>query len=108
MPLPRLALALAVAATLPTLTPSAALGQGAAPTPPLRVVRAPPAPGGDAPPMARVSVTFDRPVAGSLDRGAVDPAAILRVEPAIAGRVEWRDPSTVRLVPSAPLVPGAR
>jgi hypothetical protein len=93
------AAAAAIAATLP----SGAFGQ---PGTPLRVVRVTPA--GDASPMARVSVTFDRPVAGSLDRGAVDPAAILSVEPAIRGRIEWRDPATIRLTPAAPLAPGTR
>ena len=67
---------------------------------PLRVIRTTPA--GDVDPLATISVTFDRPVAGSLDR-TVDPRSVLRVEPVIAGRLEWRDPVTVRLVPAAPL-----
>ncbi len=72
---------------------------------PLRVVRV--TPSDDASPMARISATFDRPVAGSLDR-TVDAASILRVSPAIAGKLEWRDPVTIRFTPSAMLVPGAR
>ena len=71
---------------------------------PLRVIRV--SPGGAASPMAQISVTFDRPVAGSLDR-TVDPTTILRVSPAVAGRLEWRDPVTLRLIPTAPLIPGA-
>ena len=67
---------------------------------PLRVIRT--TPDGDAGVLAPISVTFDRPVAGSLDR-AVDPRTVLRVEPAVAGRLEWRDPVTIRLVPTAPL-----
>ena len=72
---------------------------------PLRVIRTTPV--GDADPLATISVTFDRPVAGSLDR-SVDPRTVMRVEPAIEGRLEWRDPVTVRLVPSAPLRPDVR
>jgi alpha-2-macroglobulin len=52
-----------------------------------------------------VTVIFDRPVAGRLDE-TVPAKGLLRVEPAIAGRVEWRDPITIRLVPEAPLTPG--
>ena len=59
-------------------------------------------PSGDAGPTASVTVTFDRPVAGSLDR-SVDPKAIFRIAPAVAGTVEWRDPVTLRFRPSAPL-----
>ena len=72
---------------------------------PLRVVRT--TPSGDAGPFARVSVSFDRPVAGSLDR-TIDPTTILRITPAVAGRMEWRDPVTIQLVPSAPFTPGTR
>ncbi len=68
----------------------------------LRVLRT--APSQDAPPTAAITVTFDRPVAGSLDR-SVDPRGILSVEPDVTGRVEWRDPVTLRLRPSAPLTP---
>ncbi|HXE58854.1 MAG TPA: MG2 domain-containing protein [Gemmatimonadales bacterium] len=71
--------------------------------PPLRVLRV--VPTGDADPTARVMVTFDRPVAGSLDR-TVDPAAILRIEPAVAGRIEWQNPITIRFTPAAPLAAG--
>ena len=67
----RLAFALAVLATAlasnsPAQSPS-----------PLRVIRS--SPSGDAAPTAEISVTFDRPVAGSLDR-SVDPTTILRIE----------------------------
>jgi len=67
---------------------------------PLRVIRSTPT--SDASPVSTISVTFDRPVAGSLDR-TVDPKTILSVTPAVAGRLEWRDPVTIRLVPNAPL-----
>jgi hypothetical protein len=71
----------------------------------LRVVRATPT--ADAGPMQQISVAFDRPVAGSLDR-SVDPATIFRIEPAVRGRLEWRDPVTIRLTPAAPLASGTR
>src|SRR5688500_18389445 len=105
---PRMSLVRLVAATAALAAVTATLPTRAhpQPAPPLRVTRFTPA--GDASPMARVSVTFDRPVAGSIDRAAVDPTAILRVEPAIRGRVEWRDPATIRLTPAAPLTPGTR
>ena len=63
-------------------------------------------PEGDAPLTAPIQVIFDRPVAGSLDR-SVDPAGIFRMEPAVAGRLEWRDPVTLRFQPAKPLTPGA-
>lgn len=71
---------------------------------PLRVIRA--LPSGEAPPLTQISVSFDRPVAGSLDR-SVAPATVISVEPAIRGKLEWRDPVTIRLVPATPLPPGA-
>jgi hypothetical protein len=79
---------------------TASLAQDAAP---LRVIRS--SPTGDASPLAQILVTFDRPVAGSLDR-IVDAASVLTVEPAIAGKLEWRDPVTIRLTPTDPLLPG--
>jgi uncharacterized protein YfaS (alpha-2-macroglobulin family) len=93
-----LALAALVLASLP------ALGHAQTPAP-LRVVRV--TPDGDASPMAAITVTFDRPVAGSLDR-SVDASTVLRVEPAVGGKPEWRDPMTIRLTPSPALTPGAR
>ncbi|HET6762390.1 MAG TPA: Ig-like domain-containing protein, partial [Longimicrobiaceae bacterium] len=53
-----------------------------------------------------VTVTFDRPVAGGLDE-TVGAATIFSIEPAVPGRVEWRDPVTLRFTPAAPLTPGA-
>ena len=73
----------------------------------LRVIRATPQPGGDASPMAQISVSFDRPVVGSLERSS-DARTILKIEPAVPGRIEWRDPVSIRLVPAAPLTPGTR
>jgi uncharacterized protein YfaS (alpha-2-macroglobulin family) len=74
----------------------------AGPGTPLRVLRS--TPSQDASPTAAVTVTFDRPVAGSLDR-TVDPRQILVIDPAVPGQAEWRDPVTLRLRPSSPLTP---
>ena len=49
-----------------------------------------------------ITVTFDRPVAGSLDR-SVDPRTVLEIVPEVAGIAEWRDPVTIRFRPAAPL-----
>jgi hypothetical protein len=68
----------------------------------LRVLRV--TPSSDAPPTASVTITFDRPVAGSLD-GTVDPKTIFSLVPATAGTLDWRDPVTLRFRPAAPLVP---
>jgi hypothetical protein len=70
---------------------------------PLRVIRS--TPPGDASPLAQITVSFDRPVIGSME-SSVDARTIMRIEPAVPARVEWRDPVTIRLVPAAPLVPG--
>src|SRR5881398_1809399 len=67
---------------------------------PLKILRT--APTDEAVPTSVVAVTFDRPVAGSLDR-TVDPKAIFTITPAVQGRLEWRDPVTIRLTPAAPL-----
>ena len=75
-----------------------ALVADAAPT--LHVLRA--SPQGVAAPTATITVAFDRPVAGGLDR-AVDPAGLLSIEPAIEGTLDWRDPVTLRFRPAAPL-----
>jgi alpha-2-macroglobulin len=83
---------------------TAASGTGAQTPMPLRVVRV--TPSADASPAAQITVSFDRPVAGSLDR-TVDPETVLHVEPPISGKIEWRDPVTIRLVPARLLAPGA-
>src|ERR1041385_3752740 len=70
---------------------------------PLKILRSTPA--DDAAPTSVVTVTFDRPVAGSLDR-TVDPNAIFTIAPAVKGRLEWRDPVTIRFTPAAPLASG--
>jgi uncharacterized protein YfaS (alpha-2-macroglobulin family) len=70
---------------------------------PLRVLRA--TPSSDAGPASIVTVSFDRPVAGSLDR-TVDPAQIFSISPRVQGRLEWRDPITLRFTPASLLVPG--
>jgi hypothetical protein len=95
----RLALALAVLTTAVTTHTDAQ-----SPTP-LRVIRS--APTGDAVPTAEINVTFDRPVAGSLDR-SIDASAILHIDPTVRGRIEWRDPVTIRLRPADALTAGAR
>ena len=71
-------------------------------TTPLRVLRVTPADSASA--TTVISVTFDRPVAGSLDATA-DAKRIFTIAPAVAGRVEWRDPITLRFTPAAPLSP---
>src|SRR6266550_1385943 len=69
---------------------------------PLRVLRVTPTDRAAA--TTVVSVTFDRPVAGSLD-ATVDPKRIFTITPAVAGKVEWRDPITLRFTPAASLSP---
>ncbi len=54
-----------------------------------------------------ITITFDRPVAGTPDH-IVDPSRIVKLSPELRVRAEWRDPSTVRLVPLEPLTPGDR
>ena len=81
---------------------AAGLGVLADPGTDLRVLRV--VPSGDASPTTAVTVTFDRPVAGSLDR-TVDPGRIFTIAPAVAGAVDWRDPVTLRFRPAAPLAP---
>ena len=70
---------------------------------PLQVLSA--SPTGEAPLTAPIVVIFDRPVAGSLDR-SIDPAGLLTIVPATPGRVEWRDPVTLRFRPVVPFGPG--
>src|ERR1044071_1568238 len=70
---------------------------------PLKILRSTPA--DDAAPTSVVTVTFDRPVAGSLHR-PLDPHAIFTIAPAVKGRLEWRDPVTIRFTPAAPLASG--
>src|SRR5256885_14455326 len=72
---------------------------------PLRVLRVTPSDRAAA--NTAVSVTFDRPVAGSLD-ATVDPKKIFAITPAVAGRLEWRDPITLRFTPDAPLNPASQ
>ncbi len=63
----------------------------------------------DAPasPLAPIVVTFDRPVAGGLEE-LVDASTLIRIDPAVPGKAEWRDPVTLRFTPAAPLRPGTR
>ncbi|HVH39909.1 MAG TPA: MG2 domain-containing protein [Gemmatimonadaceae bacterium] len=89
--------------TLPALSLALALVADA--SAPVRVVRSTPT--GEGSPRSEITVMFDRPVAGSLER-SVDPARVMRLDPALPGRFEWRDPVTLRFVPSAPMPRGAR
>ena len=85
--------------SLPPFTPSLLAQQ------PIRVVRHAPvdtARSGDA-----ITISFDRPVVGSLDR-TPDPATIVRIEPPIDARIQWRDPVTLRVLPRDPLTPARR
>ncbi|MCC7001745.1 MAG: Ig-like domain-containing protein [Gemmatimonadaceae bacterium] len=94
--------------TLSRLLPLLAAGAAtviATSSAPLRVIRTTPT--GEAEPDAEISVSFDRPVAGSLER-SVDPAKVLRITPAVAGKYEWRDPVTVRFRPARPFAPDTR
>lgn len=77
-------------------------GLAASQPPALHVLRV--SPTDPAEPTDVVTVTFDRPVAGQLD-GTVDPRSIFSIAPAVEGRVEWRDPITLRLTPGSPLTP---
>src|SRR6476619_165990 len=82
----------------------AGVGVLADPRSDLRVLRV--TPSGEAAPTTSVTVTFDRPVAGSLDR-TVDPRAVFSIAPAVPGTLDWRDPVTIRFRPAAPLPPNA-
>src|SRR4026208_89662 len=70
---------------------------------PLKVIRV--TPDADANPASVITVTFDRPVAGSLEQ-SVDPRSGLTTTPAPAGTWDWRDPVTVRFRPADPLPAG--
>lgn len=56
-------------------------------------------------PSSSITVTFSRPMAGTLER-LRDPSTIVRFVPALSARVEWRDPGTLRIIPNEPLPPG--
>ncbi|MEO8634749.1 MAG: MG2 domain-containing protein [Gemmatimonadales bacterium] len=75
----------------------------AEPPPALQVLAS--SPSGEGSATAPIQVTFDRPVAGSLDH-SVDPAGIFRIVPSVPGKVEWRDPVTLRFRPARPLTAG--
>lgn len=73
---------------------------------PLRVLRV--SPGAEASATDTITITFDRPVAGSLDN-AVNPASIVRIEPAVPqALIDWRDPVTLRIIPRPALRRGVR
>ncbi len=56
-------------------------------------------------PTEPVTVTFDRPVVGSFGR-VIDAERVASLQPAMPVRFDWRDPSTLRLVPLRPWTPG--
>src|SRR5688572_13684451 len=56
-------------------------------------------------PTEPVTVTFDRPVVGSFGR-VIDAERVASLQPAMPVRFDWRDPSTLRLVPQRPWTPG--
>jgi uncharacterized protein YfaS (alpha-2-macroglobulin family) len=64
-------------------------------------------PSGQATPGGSITVTFDRPVAGALDR-TIEASRLFRIEPAINGQIGWRDPVTIQFLPDRPLTPGSR
>lgn len=63
-------------------------------------------PAGELRPASVITVTFNRPLAGTLER-LRDPATVVRLVPMIAARFEWRDPATIRVIPVEPLPPGS-
>ena len=81
-----------------------AAGVAADRAPDLRILRA--LPQGDAGPLAVITVSFDRPIAASLEGVTADPTKILHIVPMVSGLAEWRDPVTLQFTPSAPLAAG--
>jgi len=73
--------------------------------PELGILRSEPLAGEYADPLAPVTVTFDRPVAGGLE-DMVDAERVFRISPSAPGKVEWRDPVTLRFTPDRPLEAG--
>lgn len=71
----------------------------------LRVLRH--TPGDSAAPSSVITVTFDRPVAAALDK-TIPASRVVRIAPGVAGAAVWRDPITIRFIPSVPLPPGRR
>ncbi|MFN9577750.1 MAG: alpha-2-macroglobulin family protein [Gemmatimonadota bacterium] len=65
------------------------------------------APRGVVRPTGAMTITFDRPVVGTLEH-TFDPSRFVRIQPAVRILVEWRDPSTIRVLPVDGLSPGTR
>lgn len=86
---------------LPLLA-SLVAGSGLQAQEPLRVLQA--RPDDEASMTDEVTVIFDRPVAGSLDR-TVSAADLFSIEPPVEGRARWRDPATLQFVPEGVLRP---
>ncbi len=70
---------------------------------PLAVLRVTPV--GALRPSSRIELAFNAPLAGQLE-GLRDPATLVRLDPAIGARIEWRDPATLRITPDSALMPG--
>jgi len=64
-------------------------------------------PEGIAGPADSLVVAFDHPVAPKLDK-SVDPAGVVRLDPAVRTTAYWRDPSTIVVRFAEPLAFGAR
>lgn len=71
----------------------------------LKIVRMSPSDSGA--PGSIVSITFNRPVIAAPGHD-VDAAHVLSLEPARPGVFEWRDPTTLRFVPTEPVAPGTK
>ena len=83
-----------------TLTPAEARAQQ-----PIRILRHAPF---DTVRSGRViTISFDRPVAGSVDQ-APDAKKLVRLDPPFKAQVQWRDPVTLRIIPNETLRPGRR
>ena len=52
-----------------------------------------------------ITVTFDRPVFREIGE-AIPPAKVFSIVPGLPGKVDWRDPITLRFTPDQPFVPG--
>lgn len=62
-------------------------------------------PAGDLRPSSRIDISFNAPIAGRIE-GLRDPSTMVRLEPAIAATIIWRDPATLRITPDSALPPG--
>lgn len=54
---------------------------------------------------ARIDITFSAPLAEQVEQLGT-AASMVRLEPAIAASITWRDPATLRITPDSALMPG--